>query len=109
MLRRQRRGRAGRGSSAYLIGPSGAGLITARRRSAGCRQARCEAQDAVAELGQCRVELARAGRDRAGAVAANLIFALPAVTISTKDRASAAHFLSEVIATLGLLLVIFAL
>jgi arsenate reductase len=45
----------------------------------------------------------------AGAVAANLMFALPAVTISTKHRASAAHFLSEVIATLGLLLVIFAL
>ena len=45
----------------------------------------------------------------AGAVAANLMFALPAVTISAKHRASAAHFLSEVIATLGLLLVIFAL
>jgi glycerol uptake facilitator-like aquaporin len=45
----------------------------------------------------------------AGAVAANLMFALPAVTISTKHRASAAHFLSEIIATLGLLLVIFAL
>ncbi len=45
----------------------------------------------------------------AGAVAANLMFALPAVTISTKHRASAAHFLSEVIATIGLLLVIFAL
>ena len=45
----------------------------------------------------------------AGAVAANLMFALPAVTISTKHRASPAHFLSEIIATLGLLLVIFAL
>ena len=45
----------------------------------------------------------------AGAVAANLMFALPAVTISTKHRATPAHFLSEVIATLGLLLVIFAL
>ena len=44
-----------------------------------------------------------------GAVIANLMFALPAVSISTKHRASAAHFLSEVIATLGLLLVIFAL
>ena len=44
-----------------------------------------------------------------GAVAANLMFALPAVSISGKHRASAAHFLSEVIATLGLLLVIFAL
>jgi len=45
----------------------------------------------------------------AGAVAANLMFALPAATISAKHRGSAAHFLSEVIATLGLLLVIFAL
>ena len=45
----------------------------------------------------------------AGAVAANLMFALPAVSISAKHRASGAHFLSEVIATLGLLLVIFAL
>ena len=45
----------------------------------------------------------------AGAVAANLMFALPAVTISTKHRATPAHFLSEVIATVGLLLVIFAL
>jgi glycerol uptake facilitator-like aquaporin len=45
----------------------------------------------------------------AGAVLANLMFALPAATISTKHRASAAHFLSEVIATCGLLLVIFAL
>jgi arsenate reductase len=45
----------------------------------------------------------------AGAVAANLMFALPAVTISGKHRASPAHFLSEVIATLGLMLVIFAL
>jgi glycerol uptake facilitator-like aquaporin len=45
----------------------------------------------------------------AGAVIANLMFALPAVTISTKDRASPAHFLSEIVATLGLMLVIFAL
>ena len=45
----------------------------------------------------------------AGAVAANLMFALSAVSISAKHRATPAHFLSEVIATLGLLLVIFAL
>lgn len=45
----------------------------------------------------------------AGAVLANLMFSLPAATLSTKHRASAAHFLSEIIATLGLLLVIFAL
>jgi glycerol uptake facilitator-like aquaporin len=44
-----------------------------------------------------------------GAVAANLMFALPAVSISVKDRASGGHFLSEIIATLGLMLVIFAL
>ena len=44
-----------------------------------------------------------------GAVLANLMFALPAVTISAKHRASGAHFLSEIIATLGLMLVIFAL
>ena len=45
----------------------------------------------------------------AGAMLANLMFALPAVTLSGKHRATPAHFLSEVIATLGLLLVIFAL
>ena len=45
----------------------------------------------------------------AGAVAANLMFALPAVSISVKHRASGAHALSEVIATAGLILVIFAL
>ena len=45
----------------------------------------------------------------AGAVIANLMFALPAVSISAKHRATPAHFLSEVVATLGLILVIFAL
>ena len=44
-----------------------------------------------------------------GAVIANLMFALPAVSISTKHRATSAHFLSEIVATLGLMLVIFAL
>jgi glycerol uptake facilitator-like aquaporin len=44
-----------------------------------------------------------------GAVAANLMFAQAAVSISGKHRASGAHALSEVIATTGLLLVIFAL
>jgi arsenate reductase len=42
-------------------------------------------------------------------VLANLMFGLSAASISTKDRATAGHFLSEVVATLGLLLVIFAL
>ena len=44
-----------------------------------------------------------------GAVTANLMFAQAAVSISAKHRATPAHFLSEVIATLGLILVIFAL
>jgi len=44
-----------------------------------------------------------------GAVIANLMFSGAAVSISTKHRASGAHFLSEVVATLGLILVIFAL
>src|SRR3984957_3128492 len=44
-----------------------------------------------------------------GAILANLMFALPAVSISTQHRASGPHFLSEIVATLGLLLVIFAL
>lgn len=44
-----------------------------------------------------------------GAVIANLMFGLTAVSISVKDRASAAHFLSEIVATLGLILLIMAL
>lgn len=45
----------------------------------------------------------------AGAVTANVMFAIPAVTISGKDRATSAHFLAEVVATLGLVTLIFAL
>jgi glycerol uptake facilitator-like aquaporin len=44
-----------------------------------------------------------------GAVVANLMFALPAVSISAKHRATPAHFLSEIVATLGLIVVVFAL
>jgi len=44
-----------------------------------------------------------------GAVIANLMFGLTAVSISSKSRASGAHFLSEIVATLGLILVIMAL
>jgi len=44
-----------------------------------------------------------------GAVAANGMFATAAVSISTKHRATSAHLLAEVIATLGLVLVIFSL
>ena len=45
----------------------------------------------------------------AGAIAANVMFSISAVSISVKDRASGAHFFSEIIATLGLIVVIFAL
>ena len=44
-----------------------------------------------------------------GAIAANVMFELAAVSISTHHRASPAHLFSEVIATGGLILVIFAL
>lgn len=44
-----------------------------------------------------------------GAVVANVMFSKAAISISTHDRASPAHFLSEIVATLGLILVIFAL
>ncbi|HXQ18145.1 MAG TPA: MIP/aquaporin family protein [Acidimicrobiales bacterium] len=44
-----------------------------------------------------------------GAVVANLMFARTAASISAKHRASGAHFIAEIVATLGLLLVIFAL
>jgi glycerol uptake facilitator-like aquaporin len=42
----------------------------------------------------------------AGAILANLMFSLPAVELSTKARSSGALWLSEVVATFGLLLVI---
>jgi glycerol uptake facilitator-like aquaporin len=45
----------------------------------------------------------------AGAVLANAMFAQPAVSIATTHRASPAHLLAEVVATAGLLLVIFSL
>ena len=44
-----------------------------------------------------------------GAVVANLMFSKAAVSISTHHRATPAHFLSEIVATLGLILVIFSL
>ena len=45
----------------------------------------------------------------AGAILANLMFAEPAVSWSTTDRATWPHLLAEVVATAGLVLVIFAL
>jgi glycerol uptake facilitator-like aquaporin len=48
-------------------------------------------------------------RTMLGAVVANGMFALAAISISSHHRASAAHLFSEVIATAGPLLVIFSL
>jgi len=45
----------------------------------------------------------------AGAVVANVMFSEAAISISTKHRASGPHFLSEIVATAGLLVLIFAL
>ena len=45
----------------------------------------------------------------AGAVLANLMFEQPAARWSTTDRATPAHLLAEVVATAGLILVIFVL
>jgi glycerol uptake facilitator-like aquaporin len=42
-----------------------------------------------------------------GAIVANLMYELPAVELSTHDRLTAATFLAEVVATFGLLTVIF--
>jgi glycerol uptake facilitator-like aquaporin len=44
-----------------------------------------------------------------GAIVANVMFSLSAISISTHHRASPAHSLSEIIATLGLIVVIFSL
>ena len=44
-----------------------------------------------------------------GAMLANLMFGDPAVSISTTDRLTPGHFLAEVVATAGLILVIFVL
>ena len=52
---------------------------------------------------------AQVGGCFAGAVVANLMFELAAVSTSTHHRASPAHFGSEIVATAGLILVIFSL
>lgn len=54
----------------------------------------------------CVYVLAQVGGGCVGAVVANLMFDLPAVTISTHDRSSSGVLLGEVVATFGLLIVI---
>ena len=44
-----------------------------------------------------------------GAILANAMFALPTVTISTTERLTGPHFLAEIVATAGLILIIFSL
>ena len=53
--------------------------------------------------------VAQVGGGVAGAALANLMFDLPAVTFSTKDRSAGHLWLSEVVATAGLVAVVFAL
>ena len=43
-----------------------------------------------------------------GAIAANLMFDLPAITVSTKDRSGGGLWLSEALATFGLVVLVFA-
>jgi glycerol uptake facilitator-like aquaporin len=45
----------------------------------------------------------------AGAILANVMFGLPAVSISSNDRLTGPHFLAEIVATAGLVLIIFSL
>jgi glycerol uptake facilitator-like aquaporin len=45
----------------------------------------------------------------AGTILANVMFGRAAVTISTTDRSSPGHFLGEIVATAGLVLVVFLL
>jgi glycerol uptake facilitator-like aquaporin len=52
---------------------------------------------------------AQVGGCIAGAIAANVMFDLSAISIATTHRASPSHLFAEVIATVGLLLVIFSL
>ncbi|MCW2636782.1 MAG: aquaporin family protein [Blastococcus sp.] len=44
-----------------------------------------------------------------GAICANLMFGLPAVTVSAKDRSAGGLWLSEALATFGLVVLVFAL
>jgi glycerol uptake facilitator-like aquaporin len=45
----------------------------------------------------------------AGAILANVMFDRPAVEIATRERASNGHFIAEMVATAGLIVVVFAL
>jgi arsenate reductase len=53
--------------------------------------------------------LAQTGGAIAGSILANLMFSLPAVHFSTKQRAAGHLWLGEIVATAGLILLIFAL
>ncbi|CAN5364990.1 hypothetical protein BH09ACT6_BH09ACT6_01710 [soil metagenome] len=44
-----------------------------------------------------------------GALLANVMFALPAVSISSTERMTGPHFLAEIVATAGLILIVFTL
>ena len=63
-------------------------------------------RDGGVELGTAHIAAQLAG-GCLGTVAANVMFELPAVHWSTTNRASAAHAVAELLATFGLLTVIF--
>jgi glycerol uptake facilitator-like aquaporin len=62
---------------------------------------------AVTTRDACVLVLAQVLGGALGAVVANLMFDLDAIAIATRDRSGAGLWLAEVVATLGLLLVIF--
>jgi glycerol uptake facilitator-like aquaporin len=63
----------------------------------------------ISWLRACGYVIAQVSGCVSGAVLANVMFSKAAVSLSTHHRASFAHAVSEVVATAGLLLVIFAL
>lgn len=62
---------------------------------------------AITTRGACVLVLAQLAGGILGAVVANLMFDLPAVSLSTHHRSGHGIWLAEIIATLGLVLVIF--
>ena len=118
----------GSGITAQRLSPDDVGLAAARELDRDRRRARRADPRARTGLGRALQPGRHAGRPRArryrnrrrarrtwrrrssgacvGAMVANLMFELPAVTISTHTRSSGALWFSEVVATFGLLLVI---
>ena len=89
----------GSGIAAQTLSPGAAGLQLLENAAFGGLSWRHASAYLPAQVAGCV----------SGAVLANLMYSRAAISISTKHRASAAHFLAEIVATAGLVLVIFAL